>query len=386
MRRYLLLCLLLLPLFASPQQTRIEEQTITHTQAQQWGLTDSEWQHYQQLRQGERGIWSPGLDPLTTLGVAANSDAERQRYAELLARKEHQRVEKELAFQRAYDQAWKRLYPTLTPIRSVVQPRLALFVSEKCPACETLAQKLINDDRPLDIWLVNSRNDDASLQRWAQRQHIDMRKVERGQITLNHDNGRWQRLGGGKLPLLLEQQGGAMASRLCALTVGLLISAHACAVPPLYAQIARQQQVPAELLYAVARAESGSRLAQGLHPWPWTLNIAGTGYRYPSRSSACRALLTFARTRSLKRIDAGLGQINLGWNGQWFPSLCASFDPTDNLTVTALLLRQHYNASPGSWLDAAARYHHPARGKSAAVYRQKISQQIRLLSASGTSP
>lgn len=97
MRRYLQLCLLLLPLFASPQQTRIEEQAIIHTQAQQWGLTDSEWQRYQQLRQGERGIWSPGLDPLTTLGVEANNDAERQRYAELLARKEHQRVEKELA-------------------------------------------------------------------------------------------------------------------------------------------------------------------------------------------------------------------------------------------------------------------------------------------------
>ncbi|MBZ7652965.1 TIGR03759 family integrating conjugative element protein [Klebsiella grimontii] len=207
MRRYLLLCLLLLPLFASPQQTRIEEQAITHTQAQQWGLTDSEWQHYQQLRQGERGIWSPGLDPLTTLGVEADSDAKRQRYAELLARKEHQRVEKELAFQRAYNQAWKLLYPTLTPIRSVIQPRLALFVSEKCPTCETLAQKLINDDRPLDIWLVSNSNDDARLKRWAQRQHIDMHKVERGQITLNHDNGRWQHLGGGKLPLLLEQQG-----------------------------------------------------------------------------------------------------------------------------------------------------------------------------------
>ncbi|MDY1037811.1 TIGR03759 family integrating conjugative element protein [Lelliottia sp. CFBP8978] len=209
MRCYVLALFAILPtlLFASPQQTRIEEQAITHTQAQQWGLTDSEWQRYQQLRQGERGIWSPGLDPLTTLGVEANNDAERQRFAELLARKEHQRVEKELAFQRAYNQAWKRLYPTLTPIRSVIEPRLALFVSEKCPACETLAQELINDDRSLDIWLVNSRNDDASLQRWAQRQHIDMRKVERGQVTLNHDNGRWQRLGGGKLPLLLEQQG-----------------------------------------------------------------------------------------------------------------------------------------------------------------------------------
>lgn len=208
MRRFLL-AFLILPamLCASPQQTRTEEQTITHTQAQQWGLTDSEWQRYQQLHQGERGLWSPRLDPLTTLGVEADSDTERQHYAELLARKEHQRVEKELAFQRAYDQAWKRLYPTLTPIRSVTRPRLALFISEQCPACETLAQKLINDDRPLDIWLVNSRNDDASLQRWAQRQHIDMRKVGRGQITLNHDNGRWQRMGGTALPLLLEQQG-----------------------------------------------------------------------------------------------------------------------------------------------------------------------------------
>lgn len=177
-----------------------------------------------------------------------------------------------------------------------------------------------------------------------------------------------------------------MASRLCTLICSLLISTYTCAVPPLYAQIARQQQVPAELLYAVARAESGTHLPQGLHPWPWTLNVAGTGYRYTSRSSACQALTDFARTNNLKRIDAGLGQINLGWNGQKFSSLCASFDPTDNLTLTALLLRQHYNKSPGSWLDAAARYHHPAGGKPAAIYRQKISQQIRLLSASGTLP
>lgn len=178
-----------------------------------------------------------------------------------------------------------------------------------------------------------------------------------------------------------------MASRLCALICGLLISTYTCAVPPLYALIAQQQQVPAALLYAVARAESGTRLGQGLHPWPWTLNVAGTGYRYASRKAACQALTDFARTHRLKRIDAGLGQINLGWNGQRFGSLCASFDPSANLTVTALLLRQHYNAAPGSWLDAAARYHHPAGGKPAAVYRQKISQQIRMISAaSGTLP
>ncbi|AKE60092.1 transglycosylase SLT domain-containing protein [Citrobacter farmeri] len=177
-----------------------------------------------------------------------------------------------------------------------------------------------------------------------------------------------------------------MASRCCTLIGGIWFSGYVFAVPPLYEQIAKQQQVPAELLYAVARTESGTRLPQGLHPWPWTLNVAGTGYRYVSQEAACRALMDFAHSRSLKHIDAGLGQINLGWNGQWFGSLCASFDPSVNLTVTALLLRQYYNAAPGSWLDAAARYHHPAGGKPAADYRQKISLQIRLLSRSGTSP
>ncbi|MBX4772329.1 transglycosylase, partial [Klebsiella oxytoca] len=44
------------------------------------------------------------------------------------------------------------------------------------------------------------------------------------------------------------------------------------------------------------------------------------------------------------------------------------------------------HAARGSWLDAAAHYRRPAGGKPAAVYRQKIIQKIRLLSASGTSP
>lgn len=51
-----------------------------------------------------------------------------------------------------------------------------------------------------------------------------------------------------------------MASRLCPLTVGLLVSTHSCTVPPLYTQIVRQQQVPAELLYAVASSESGTHM------------------------------------------------------------------------------------------------------------------------------
>lgn len=73
-------------------------QTELSQKAQEWGLTTEEWQRYLELQKGERGIWSPNLDPLTTLGIEAKTEEERTRYAELLARKMYERVERELAF------------------------------------------------------------------------------------------------------------------------------------------------------------------------------------------------------------------------------------------------------------------------------------------------
>ncbi|MFC1102698.1 hypothetical protein ACFGYK_10630 [Pasteurella multocida] len=52
-------------------------QTELSQKAQEWGLTAEEWQRYLELQQGERGVWSPNLDPLTTLGIEAKTEAER---------------------------------------------------------------------------------------------------------------------------------------------------------------------------------------------------------------------------------------------------------------------------------------------------------------------
>ncbi|EDS7122107.1 TIGR03759 family integrating conjugative element protein [Salmonella enterica] len=193
-------------------ETSLSTATPAAQQAQLWGLTADEWTHYEQLKQGERGIWSPSLDPLTTLGVEATTDAERRHYADLLAEKEAQRVEKELAFQRAYDAAWKRRFPGLTPVASVKpEPasRLAVFVSENCPACDTQLKNLLAAGNPLDIYLVNDNNDDARLRHWAASQHIDSTRIQRRDITLNHDAGRWLHYGSGKMPAVLEKQGAA---------------------------------------------------------------------------------------------------------------------------------------------------------------------------------
>ena len=68
-------------------------------QAPSWGLTEQEWTRFEQIQAGPRGFWSPNLDPLTALGVEAETDQERQRYAELQVALEAKRAERELAYQ-----------------------------------------------------------------------------------------------------------------------------------------------------------------------------------------------------------------------------------------------------------------------------------------------
>ncbi|MBH0724348.1 TIGR03759 family integrating conjugative element protein [Salmonella enterica] len=186
--------------------------SVTAT-AQQWGLSQEEWSRYEALKKSERGIWSPSLDPLTTLGVEATTDAERRKYADLLVEKEALRVEKELAFQRAYGEAWKRRFPDLMPVTAVTMAdktaRMAVFVRENCPPCDARLKSLLTAGNPLDIWLVGSNNDDARLKRWAATQHIDTTRVQRREITLNHDAGRWLHYGQGKMPSVLEKRGEA---------------------------------------------------------------------------------------------------------------------------------------------------------------------------------
>lgn len=153
-------------------------------------------------------------------------------------------------------------------------------------------------------------------------------------------------------------------------------------LPEAYRLAAERSRVPPELLWAVAQAESGANL-KGRHiPWPWTLNIAGTGYRYASQQQACDALQAAIRRTSAKRIDVGLGQINIGWNRAYFTAPCDALHPWQNLSLAARLLRQHYDEHPGSWLDAAARYHRPAGGAPAARYRR----QVRHLLQQGRQP
>ena len=127
-------------------------------------------------------------------------------------------MQKELIYQQAYDAAWKRLYPDLTPIRSLTSAsrgaslahteRLAVFIKDDCPPCDARVRQMQASGAPFDIYMVGSRGDDARIRGWAQRVGIDPAKVRAHTITLNHDAGRWLMLGGqGSLPAVLPGMG-----------------------------------------------------------------------------------------------------------------------------------------------------------------------------------
>jgi len=229
MKRQTLFAALLLTLFHLPvsaqqvavQPARISQSQITHSSdaglAQQWGLRDDEFARYRELMQGPLGIYSPHLDPLSALGIEARNDEERRRYAELQVQAEARRVEKLLAYQRAYDEAWQRLYPdrqrvNLPGVVSSVAAgngRTAVFVREDCTACEQTVQRLQTSGITFDLYMVGSRSEDARIRDWAKQAQIDGMRVRDGSITLNHDGGRWLSLGlSGELPAVVREVNG----------------------------------------------------------------------------------------------------------------------------------------------------------------------------------
>lgn len=195
----------------------INEQHSQVDKWSEWGLTREEWMRYEELMKGPRGIWTPNLDPLVTLGVEARNEAERQHFAELLAKKEFQRAEKEIAFQISYSQAFQKLYPNILPFRmdesgnavSSTENRVIYFTRTDCEPCRDDLRKIMDYAKavPLDIYVVDSEQKDDKIRDWAVKNNIDIDKVRHRQITLNHDNGKWFKYAKGKMPAAYQVKG-----------------------------------------------------------------------------------------------------------------------------------------------------------------------------------
>lgn len=145
--------------------------------------------------------------------------------------------------------------------------------------------------------------------------------------------------------------------------------------PPAYQLAAHEAGVPSAVLFAIALQESGTDIRDRQVPWPWTLNIAGQPRRFPTRDGACAELTTALETTPDRRIDVGLGQINVGYHVHRVTHPCKLLDPYQNLVIAAAILREQYKPGEG-WLNAVGRYHRPAGGEPAERYRRSIHHRL----------
>lgn len=214
---------------AKEARARLEASQLTDSeraQSRQWQLNETEWQRYKTLMQGIRGKLSPDISPIEALGIHAQSEEERQRYAEMWAKALREDTERVLTFQHAYNDAWKRLYGNeplidlsrLAPGRSatLLQPgdRILFFAASNCAACspalETLLAKIQRTPRlGLDVYLVDSGNDDTKVRAWAKEHGVPPELVRSHTVTLNHDSGAIARLSGftGTIPYIVRRRG-----------------------------------------------------------------------------------------------------------------------------------------------------------------------------------
>lgn len=190
-------------------------QSLTQEKHLQWGLSVDEYSRYEELMEGIRGSISPDtISPLEVLGIHAESEAERAKYARMWADMMEQDAERVLAFQRAYDAAWvekgnKALIdiaqlqnlstaPTTTSLSNTAKSvgntsKLILATSlAGCDACDrkiqqVLTSMMVDPSLQLDIYFSDSSDKENSvIRQWAMKNNIDAEQLRSKKITLNH--------------------------------------------------------------------------------------------------------------------------------------------------------------------------------------------------------
>ncbi|MDB5380152.1 MAG: hypothetical protein JWR00_4598 [Rubritepida sp.] len=159
------------------------------------------------------------------------------------------------------------------------------------------------------------------------------------------------------------------------------------------AQAERDAGIPAGLLQAIGRVESGRRNPETgvAGPWPWTLNAEGRGQFFPTREAAIAAVREL-QGRGVRIIDVGCMQVNLHHHPRAFANLEEAFDPSANARYAARFLTE-LQSTRADWMVAAGHYHSQTP-ELAQAYRARVqaawpAEQARAgqdLALAGTRP
>ena len=172
----------------------------------------------------------------------------------------------------------------------------------------------------------------------------------------------------------------------------LILAAHitlakAETIPSNYHKIAIENNIPTVILYAVALAESATKIKKSkikpghYKPWPWTLNVSGVPRRYSTRKLAYKGLMYFLQ-QGVKSIDIGIMQINWRYHHKKLGTPWQALEPIYNIRTGAIILHDEYKKT-GEWKQAIGRYHSPGQKpmqkKRALNYASRVMKHIHRL-------
>jgi hypothetical protein len=120
-------------------------------------------------------------------------------------------------------------------------------------------------------------------------------------------------------------------------------------------KIAKESNIPLDVLRAITRTETGRGQGGTLKPWPWTVNMEGRGVWFDTEQQA--QVFVFRHFKEGARsFDIGCFQINYRWHGHAFASIEDMFDPMHNARYAARFLRELHGEF-GDWTRAAGAFH-----------------------------
>lgn len=236
------------------QQSQAQPTDISESQAEHWGITTEEYKRYTKIMEGPLKHWNPSIDPVLALGIYAETEVVQQRFAEIYARQEYQLVSRTQVFERAYRQAFQKLYPNAEMVSKALMAPYYTHRSEVQPQASPLTHNTLADgDRLLMFVKVNNRKNKKSennknkqnkqnnqkelqhIQRllikkwdlsadiylrgvseerdarcWAKENAIDIQLVNEGRLTINVDAGFYQEVSASSqqsTPFYLQRQG-----------------------------------------------------------------------------------------------------------------------------------------------------------------------------------
>ena len=169
----------------------------------------------------------------------------------------------------------------------------------------------------------------------------------------------------------------AVAAAALAVTLGGNARAESCENFTAYQEQANG--IPAHLLTAIARAESGryDERTGTVRAWPWTVTSPEGDVKHATKWEAIQAVDDLRR-RGVANIDVGCMQINLRHHPDAFRDLNVAFEPRHNVAYGAALLLENFRRT-GDWRQAVALYHSsdPARSGPYQARVEDLWQQAR---------